>query len=228
MRVFHTELLQTKQLPAASVSGTVISMSKSERRPVDKYSKSTYEAGLSQLSEVENSIEEYPLQEELKLHKKLREESPSPYPLREDEKRVKTALEAETAGFRKEVEQIKQDLWRQLGNAQTEATKMNDEMKIEELALVVLPQIIKIEDITHHKMEDSKNLSPRAQYFGKVVLEEAEATKQKIVSKKPVPTPTAIQTSFQVVQELHRQFVDMAGNVLAQDRYGHTTGGAVA
>ena len=200
----------------------------SEKPPIDKYSKAAYEAGLERLSQKEAQIKSHPLQEELALHKELRKDSPSPYPFVEDEERARVTLEEETAGFRREIEFIKQDLWRQLGNAHAEAEKMNDATKSVELARMILSQIIKIEDSTHHKMEDSGNLSRRAQYFGRAVLDETEATKHNIISKKPIPAPDTIQKSLKVIQELYRQFADIAGNVLVQDRYGHATGDATA
>ena len=200
-----------------------------ERRPpVDKYSKSAYEAGLAQLSETEDKTKKHPLQAELDMHQELRKDAPSHYPLVEDEERARDALEKETAGFRREVEEIKRDLWRQLGNAQTEAAKTNDELKSGELAREVLPKIIKIEDRTHHQMEDTGNLSLRAQYFGRAVLDEAEDARHRITSKKPTLAPETIQTSFNVVEELYRQFAGLAGNVLLQNKYGGDASGSAA
>lgn len=199
-----------------------------ERPPVDKYSKSAYEEGVVRLSQIEKNIKEHPLQAELAVHQELKKEAPTPYPLRGEEENIRTTLKNQTAVFQKEIDTIKKELWRQLGNAQTEAKTKNDEIESQKLARAVLPQIIKIEDNTHHRMEDSGNLSQRAHAFGRAVLAESENAKRRITSKKPMPSPTMIQTSFRVIQELYREFSGLAGNVLLQDKYGGDVSGPMA
>lgn len=195
-----------------------------ERNPIDKYSRVAYQDSLDRLSETEKKMNEHPLHAELAVHQELKHEAEAPYPLAEEEAQMAAAFEAETVDFRKEVDMIKRDLWRQLSNAQTEAMAINDERESREAAQVVLPQIAQIEDNTHHRMDDDpENLSSRAKVYGRAVLEIAEEAKYKIASEKPTPPPAVIQAIFRAVQELYSQFVGFAGNVLVQDKYGHAT-----
>lgn len=192
-----------------------------ERHSIDKYSRTEYEEGLANISKKEAGISNHPLQKELELHADLKKSAGSIYPFTLEEQEVKIAFDNETAPIRQEIDQIKKNLWRQLSNAQTEALEIDAELESKKLAQRVLPQIAQIEDDAHHRLEDTRaNLSPRAQMYGRAVIEVAEEAKYKIASQKPKPAPAMIRSIFQALQELSREFARQAGNVLAQDRYG--------
>lgn len=192
-----------------------------ERHPIDKYSKDSYQEGLDLLSETEERINVHPLQEDMAIHRELRKESAGPYPFAGEEENVRIAFEAETVDIRREADAIKQDLWRQLSNAQTEAMKMNEELGSRELAREVLPEITKIEENTIQRMgipNINKDLPNNARAHGWAVLNFARDAKSQIASEKSVLN---IQKIFTMIKTLYREFVSMAGNVVQQDRFGH-------
>lgn len=192
-----------------------------EGNPSDKYSKAAYEAGLKQLAQNEEAVETHPLQEEVTLHEELRKGTDGPYALSEEEAAARARLAEETGEFRKKVDAIKQDLWRQLSNAQTEAIQEDNERESRKAAEIVLPKINEIEATTHQRLENAPgNLSVRAHVYGRAVLEVAEEAKRKITDK-PRLSPTMIRAIFETVQEGYKQFAAFAGNVLSQDKYGH-------
>lgn len=193
-----------------------------ERPPVDKYSKADYEAGLARIAEKQIMISSHPLQEELKLHKDLRSETASPYPFDEEEKGLQREFEKETAELRREVAIIEQDLRRQLSNAQTEATKIHEERGSREMARSVLPKIAQIETDTIQKMgvpEINKELPTRARAHGWAVINTARYARNQIASEK---SPLNIARLLGGIQKLYDEFVGLAGNVISQDRFGHS------
>ncbi len=199
-----------------------------ERHPVDKYSKTDYEAGLAHIAEKEALIGDHPLQNELELHQDLKKETPSTYPFEKEEAEARAALEKETAVLRKEIEQIKKDLQRQFGNAHAEALKINEKMTSDEAAQMVLPEIARIEDSTRRKMEASETLLAPAPDYGKAILKSTEEARREITSRKLVASPARILDIFRGIQELYDKFIEFAGNVLAQTKYGGPLGDTTA
>ena len=207
-------------MPIVHLHSIVIRMT--ERNPVNKYSKTSYQKGLDQLSEAERKINAHPLREELAVHQELREGSVAPYPFAEEEGQVQAALERETEDFQKEVTKIRQELRRQLSIAQTEAIATNDEMKNKRLAQIALPQINQMEsEIEQRIQKKPTNLNDDARKYGYAVLGIAEDTKLMITSQKP--SSKDLESSFGAITEMYNEFIKRAGNVLRQDRYGHAT-----
>ena len=167
-------------IPAFLFSRERYSCRMEKRTPVDKYSRNQYQASLDSLAEKEGEKLKHPLQAELATHEELQRESPVPYPFAEEKKRAETTLDAETAEIQAEIEKIKKDLIRQLGNAQTEANEMNDETESKKLAQQVLPEIAKVKGSIQSELAKNENLPRRAQSFGRQVLVETDRAERDI------------------------------------------------
>ncbi len=197
----------------------------SERVPIDKYSKTEYEQGLARVAKAEKQVSEHPLQEELSVHAALRQGSEGPYAFSAEEEAAKARLAEETAGLEREIAHIKQDLWRQLSNAHTEALAMDAERESREVAEVVLPHMIEIESETRGRME-SADLPGKARAYGRAIIEIVEKARVIFKEHKKIPSAKVIKSIANAVAEMYTEFRRFAGNVLAQDRYGDPTGSA--
>lgn len=197
----------------------------SERAPVDKYSRKEYEKGLAHLAQREKAVASHPLQEQLSVHTELQQGSKGEYPFAAEERRTKEELAQETAHIQREIDRIKQDLWRQLSNAHNEALSEDDERESRKLAEAVLPQIKAIEEDTRHRLVEEP-LSGKARIYANAIIEAADKTRTVLETHKAIPGPSKIREAANLIVELYSELKRFAGNALAQDRYGNPTGSA--